>query len=86
VVMRKGGNMTKGRIHAATVEGSERLQKVLDLLRQYKERTTLQIIMGAGVCAVNSIIAELRENGYLINCRCVARGCFAYSLIGERVQ
>jgi hypothetical protein len=42
---------------------------VLDLLSQGGEFTTLDIIKSANVCAVNSIIAELRQNGFDIDCQ-----------------
>lgn len=54
---------------AANIEKSARLGRVLDLLSQGGEFTTLDIIKKAGVCAVNSIISELRCNGYEINCQ-----------------
>lgn len=54
---------------AANIEKSARLGRVLDLLSQGGEFTTLDIIKQAGVCAVNSIVAELRCNGFEINCQ-----------------
>jgi hypothetical protein len=56
-------------MHAASIEKSERLGRVRDLLSQGGEFTTLDIIKSANVCAVNSIIAELRQNGLDINCQ-----------------
>lgn len=56
-------------MNAANIENSNRLQRVLDLLKRGGEYTTLEIIQKAGVCAVNSIISELRQNGYQINCQ-----------------
>ena len=58
-----------GEIHAADFDRSERLQAVYALLSDGAEYTTLDIIRGAGVCAVNSCIAELRKNGFVITCR-----------------
>ena len=55
-------------MNAAKIEKSDRLQRVLQLLKKGGEYTTLEIIQKAGVCAVNSIISELRQNGYQINC------------------
>jgi hypothetical protein len=57
-----------GKIHAAKLEASPRLQRVLNFLRLRgkKGATTHEIIEGAHVCAVNSIVDELRENGVLI--------------------
>jgi len=56
-------------MNAANIEKSARLGRVLDLLSQGGEFTTLDIIKQAGVCAVNSIVAELRCNGFEINCQ-----------------
>ena len=46
---------------AARLENSARLRRVADLLADGREYSTLDIIMGAGVCAVNSCVAELRD-------------------------
>jgi hypothetical protein len=56
-------------MNAASIESSERLNRVLGLLSQGGEFSTLDIIKNANVCAVNSIIAELRQNGFEINCQ-----------------
>jgi hypothetical protein len=56
-------------MHAASIEKSERLGRVLDLLSQGGEFSTLDIIKLANVCAVNSIVAELRQNGCDIDCQ-----------------
>ena len=60
-----------GRIKAAKLESSDRLQRVLTLLLEERHRwlTTRTIIRRAGVCAVNAVIAELRENGAAIECK-----------------
>lgn len=74
-------------MHAAKLEDSPRLQKVLNFLRFHGVRTTMEIMQGCHVCAVNSIIAELRENGFTINCNAVKgqRGVYQYQLIeGEQ--
>ena len=54
---------------AARMSRSDRLQRVYKLLSGGGEYTTLDIIQRAGVCAVNSIISELRQHGYKINCQ-----------------
>jgi hypothetical protein len=54
---------------SAHLETSERLQRVDQLLADGREYSTLDIVYGAQVCAVNSIIAELRDNGRNIRCR-----------------
>ena len=56
-------------MRAARLERSPRLQRVHALLADGGEYTTLEIVRRPGVCAVNSIIAELRENGCYIECR-----------------
>ena len=67
-------------MHAAKIENSPRLQRVYHALRIHKKLTTLDIIKIAGVCAVNSIISELRRNGITITCTCLSKGMFEYSL------
>ncbi len=54
---------------AARLARSPRLRRVHALLEDGIERSTLDIAMSAGVCAVNSCIAELRANGAWIECR-----------------
>ena len=58
-----------GKLHAAKVDSSKRLQRVLDVLQDGKEHSTADLILRAHVCAVNSIVSELRANGYTIDCR-----------------
>ncbi len=52
----------------ANIESSDRLQRVAQVLAQGGEFSTLDIIKKANVCAVNSIVSELRQNGYDISC------------------
>ena len=56
-------------MNAASIESSQRLNRVLDLLSRGGEFSTLEIIKQANVCAVNSIVAELRQNGFEIGCQ-----------------
>lgn len=56
-------------IHYAKIENSPRLQRVLELLKTGLEYSTREIIHMADVCAVNTIITELRRNGIKINVR-----------------
>ena len=56
-------------MHAALLEQSPRLKRVHALLADDAEHSTLDIVRAAGVCAVNSCIAELRANGAVISCR-----------------
>jgi len=55
--------------HAARVSSSDRLKRVDELLADGREYSTLEIIQACEVCAVNSIIDELRDNGRVIQCR-----------------
>ena len=57
-----------GAIHAAKMD-SPRLQRMLALLQRGGRYTTMDVIIGAKVCAVNSIAAELRENGVPVHCK-----------------
>ena len=56
-------------MHAARLDRSPRLQRVHELLSDGAEHSTLEILQEAGVCAVNSIVAELRHAGAEIECR-----------------
>jgi hypothetical protein len=56
-------------MHAARFSHSKRLQRVYACLHKHKRGlTTRQIVQRAEVCAVNSIISELRANGAKISC------------------
>ena len=56
-------------MHAASVKRSPRLQRVRALLSDGRWYSTRDILAGAHVCAVNSCVAELRVNGFEIECR-----------------
>jgi hypothetical protein len=56
-------------MRAANIKTSERLQRVAQYLGDGRERSTMEIIQECQVCAVNSIIAEMRDNGLTIHCR-----------------
>lgn len=56
-------------MNAADIDKSKRLKRVDALLSSGGEFSTMDIILIANVCAVNSIVAELRENGRVIHCR-----------------
>jgi hypothetical protein len=57
-------------IHAADVAESRRLQRVVEALKLSPDGlTTREIITRTGTCAVNSVVSELRANGYAIECR-----------------
>lgn len=69
-------------IHYARIENSPRLQRTLTLLQDGQWHTTRDIVRRADVCAVNSIITELRRNGYIIEREAVKgeRGLAQYRL------
>lgn len=73
-------------MHAASIDRSVRLQRVAYVLSDGAWHSTLDIIIGAGVCAVNSCVSELRANGLDIECRRVGRERFEYRLTGGLVQ
>lgn len=66
-------------MNSASIDRSKRLQRVRDLLKTGKEYSTMQIVQKAKVCAVNSIVAELRDNGMDIECR-RSNGLFLYRM------
>lgn len=64
-----------GKIHAAKLETSPRLRAVLEALKAAPAGlTTRQIIQKTGMCAINSICDELRENGIRIDGGWVSAG------------
>lgn len=64
-------------MNAARLESSDRLQRVARFLRKQRRWvSTMEIIQGANVCAVNSIVAELRANGKSIPCKRVGSAWF----------
>ncbi len=60
--------MRGGKIHFARLENSARLKRVKRILDDGEPHSTREIIFVADVCAVNSIVSELRENGYPVRC------------------
>lgn len=56
-------------MHSANLQTSDRLKRVAELLADGKEHSTMEIIRNANVCAVNSVVAEIRANGSEISCR-----------------
>lgn len=66
----------------ARLNSSKRLQRVLAVLAvlaDCAEHSTMDLITRARVCAVNSIVAELRGNGIAVACRREA-GVYYYRL------
>ena len=56
-------------MNSASLETSARLQRVDALLADRMPHSTLDIVQKASVCAVNSIVAELRDSGRSIECQ-----------------
>ena len=56
-------------MHAARIENSERLQAVLAVLSRGGRWSTRDLVEATGRYAINSIVAELRENGFRIECK-----------------
>lgn len=54
--------------HAARLAHSPRLQRVLKVLEDGDEHSTLEIQNRAQVCSVSSCISELRKNDAEITC------------------
>lgn len=64
------------RMHYARLARSPRQQRVLRVLSDGAEHSTRDLIVRADVCAVNSIISELRCNGIPIASRQARRVWF----------
>ena len=56
-------------MHHAKIATSDRLQRLLALLRQGGWWTTRQLMAGTGSCAQATDISELRSNGFDIESR-----------------
>ena len=67
-----------GAIHAARLSESPRLQRLAEVLAGGGWYSTRDLFMQAGICAVNSAVAELRANGIGVECRRVGRGRYEY--------
>lgn len=66
-------------MHHARISNSKRLQRTLRVLCDGAEHSTRDLIRSADVCAVNSIVSELRANGIKVRSRCSA-GVWFYRL------
>ncbi|WP_425091973.1 hypothetical protein [Tropicimonas sp. S265A] len=56
-------------MNAASLKRSPRLQRTLRVLQRGGAFTTRDLVRKARILAVNSVIAELRQNGCVIECR-----------------
>lgn len=73
-------------MNAAKLSKSERLSRVMKVLRGGGAYTTRDLIRRANVCAVNSIISEIRANGYRVGCKMrmeAGRRVWVYMLMGK---
>ncbi len=63
--------MRTGKIHAASLEKSPRLQRVLTYLKAMGPRgaTTMEIVTGARVAVAGTACSELRSNGIGVECK-----------------
>ena len=70
-------------IHYAHLATSARLRRCLSVLCDAAPEglTTREIIRKSHVCAVNTVVAELKANGIEIDCRCIRRGRYKYTLV-----
>lgn len=59
--------------HYARVSHSKRLQRLLSVLSDGGWHTTLDLVKKAKICAVNTAVHELRQNGYGVECKCMGR-------------
>lgn len=69
--------------HFARLGASDRLQRVYHYLSDGLPHTTRDIIRECDVCAVNTIISELRDNGLEIDCRPVQgkKSVYEYQMV-----
>jgi hypothetical protein len=79
--------LARGKIHAALLERSPRLQRVAWFLSDGKPHSTREILRECDVCAVNAIADELREpkNGFDIDCERIGRYWY-YTMKGGQSQ
>jgi len=71
-------------MHAATLQKSDRLQRVLQVLMAIDKPSSLQIQEIGRTCAPGTCISELRANGYLIASERKG-GVWSYQLLGREV-
>lgn len=60
--------MNRQGMNYARFESSKRLQRLLEYMLDGQPHTTREISDGADICAVNSAVDELRENGFDLPC------------------
>lgn len=75
-----------GKIHAAQLENSPRLQRLTAYLSDGRWHGTRDIVENGYIMAVNSAVTELRVNGIQIETRCVGKGRYEYRQSNEQAQ
>lgn len=56
-------------MNSAKLDTSERLQRVYNVLKDGRKHSTMDLIQKSGRRAINSIVAELRDNGIPVDCQ-----------------
>ncbi|MCK5606744.1 hypothetical protein KAR91_32880 [Candidatus Pacearchaeota archaeon] len=76
--------LTRGKIKAALLENSPRLQRVARFLSDGKPHSTREIQRECDVCAVGTIKSELIDpkNGFDIICKQIGKDRWEYRMIG----
>ena len=64
-------------MNAADWKRSARLRRVLEVLSDGAEHSTWEVQMAAHVCVVAVCVAELRQNGFPVECRRLSGGGLA---------
>jgi len=75
-------------MHAADVKKSARLRRFVSALNLAGQKglTTRDLIQQTGDCAISAIAAEVRENGYVIDCQRESRTTWRYRLVEQGQQ
>lgn len=73
----------RGKIKAALLENSPRLQRVARFLSDGKPHSTMEIQIACQVCAVGTIVQELKDtkNGFDIECEQIGRDRWEYKMV-----
>ena len=73
--------MNLGKIRAAHIETSPRLQRLMRYLKTQADWvSTWELVHNVNLCAVNTAISELRANNIDVECRKVRNGVYQYRL------
>lgn len=72
-------------MHFANIEKSNRLQKLMDVLKDGYEHVTHEIQQRTGSMAPATDVSEARHNGAMINCRYICRSETGRKVYGYRM-